>query len=45
MPSWADVLKEIQESKRVDALDDVRRKYLAKLSEKTGRNVIAYYSG
>jgi 5-methylthioribose kinase len=25
--------------------DSVRRKYLVKLSEKTGRNVIAYYSG
>jgi ClpP class serine protease len=45
MPSWNQVLEEIQRSKRVDALDDVRRKYLKKLSKATGRNTIAYYSG
>lgn len=45
MPSWNNILEEIQKSKRVDALDFVRRGYLRKLSEKTGRNVIAYYSG
>lgn len=45
MPSWTEVLREIQASKRVDALDDVRRKYLKKLNQLTGRNVIAYYSG
>lgn len=45
MPSWNQVLEEIKSSKRIDALDDVRRKYLKKLTRQTGRNVIAYYSG
>ncbi len=45
MPSWNQVLQELHDCKRVDALDFVRRKYLKKLSDKTGRNVIAYYSG
>lgn len=45
MPNWNDILEEIQRSKRVDALDYVRRGYLRKLGEITGRNVIAYYSG
>lgn len=45
MPNWNEVLTEIQGSNRTDALDYVRRKYLAKLAEKTDRNVIAYYSG
>lgn len=46
MPSWNEVYREIltiQDKKF--ALDLVRRKYLKKLSEKTGRNTIAYYSG
>lgn len=45
MPNWSEVLEEIQQSKRVDALDDVRRKYLRQLNGITGRNIIAYYSG
>ena len=45
MPNWSEVLKELQNCKRTDALDFVRRKYLAKLYKITGRNVIAYYSG
>ena len=45
MPNWNEVLIEIQECKRVDALDFVRRKYIRKLYEITGRNIIAYYSG
>ena len=50
MPNWIDVLKEIDalESQNKDiikSLDFVRRKYLKKVSEKTGRNTIAYYSG
>lgn len=48
MPNWKEVLGEIDEILRTgnnNALDIVRRKYLAKLHEKTGRNVIAYYSG
>lgn len=45
MPSWGEVLKEIIDSKRSDALDFVRRKYLSQLHAHTKRNVIAYYSG
>ena len=45
MQNWSEVLKELQNCKRTDALDFVRRKYLAKLYKITGRNVIAYYSG
>lgn len=45
MPSWNEVLTEIQNSDRKDALDAVRRKYISQLSENTGRNIIAYYSG
>ena len=47
MPNWNEVLKEIQTetSKAALALDTVRRSYLSKLFAKTGRNVIAYYSG
>lgn len=48
MPNWKDVLQEIiqaQNSKVLHPFDHVRRKYILKLHEKTGRNVIAYYSG
>ena len=45
MPSWNEVLLELQKSPRKDAIDYIRRKYLRKLFEHTGRNVIAYYSG
>lgn len=45
MGSWNEVLEEIKSYQRPDALDFVRRKYLKALSEKTGRNVVAYYSG
>lgn len=45
MPNWNAVLNEITDSKRVDALDFVRRKYLKQFADKTKRNVIAYYSG
>lgn len=43
MPSWTELLKEIKESG--STFDITRRRYIAKLSELTGRNVIAYYSG
>lgn len=43
MPSWGDVLKELQATPV--PIDVVRRKYLAQLHQKTKRNVIAYYSG
>lgn len=48
MPNWKEVLEEIQsEQNKGDQhpLDTVRRKYLAAINVKTGRNVIAYYSG
>lgn len=47
MPNWGDVLQEISaETERAqNAFDFIRRKYLGKLSEKTGRNCVAYYSG
>ena len=45
MPNWSEILKELSDCKRVDALDYVRRKYLKKSSDLTGRNTIAYYSG
>ena len=48
MPNWKEVLDEIQliaSKGNVNPLDEVRRKYLHKIYQKTGRNVIAYYSG
>lgn len=45
MPNWNAVLSEISRCPRNDALDYIRRKYLKQLSKKTGRNIIAYYSG
>lgn len=45
MPSWNEVLLELQQSDRKNALDVVRRKYLNELANQRGRNVIAYYSG
>jgi len=43
MPNWNDLLDEIRETG--STYDIIRRKYLRKLHELTGRNVIAYYSG
>lgn len=51
MPNWNEVLKQIQqyasgaEAAAKGAVDVVRREYLEKLHQHTGRNVIAYYSG
>lgn len=51
MPNWNDVLQEIAKKQEVcsheaqSAVNTVRREYLKKLHEKTGRDVIAYYSG
>lgn len=49
MPNWSEALNEINQLKvEINAQspsDIVRRKYLKGLYEKTGRNVIAYYSG
>ncbi len=48
MPTWSDILKEIRLS-AIDGgrqdIDGVRRKYLYRLHEHTGRNVILYASG
>ncbi len=48
MPNWNEVLKEIQDlaqAQTPNPLDIVRRKYIAAIYSKTGRNTIAYYSG
>lgn len=54
MPNWSEVLKEIEQRdnramaaarRRPSSSDKVRRRYLKKLHEYTGRNVISYYSG
>ncbi len=47
MPDWSEILKELQSRQiaGIQALDLVRREYLLKLHEHTGRNIIAYYSG
>ena len=52
MPTWGELLIELQPHKNSDgtdtpglSLDQLRGKYLKKLSEKTGRNIISYYSG
>lgn len=43
MGSWHDILNEIKE--RGSTHDIIRREYLKRLHELTGRNVIIYYSG
>lgn len=49
MPNWNEVIVEIQEEQKrnpnTNPLDTVRRKYLKKISEISGRNTITYYSG
>lgn len=45
MPSWNDVLQEINDFQNNAPIDIIRRKYLKALAKKTDRNVIAYYSG
>lgn len=43
MPNWKGLLDEVKAAGSV--FDTIRRKYLVKLHELTGRNVIVYYSG
>jgi ATP-dependent protease ClpP protease subunit len=43
MPNWNQILNEVTAAG--STYDVIRRRYLAKLHEKTGRNIIAYYSG
>ena len=52
MPSWGELLSELAPSQTDDGnsqpaltLDQLRSKYLKKLNELTGRNIICYYSG
>ncbi|MDR3187847.1 MAG: ATP-dependent Clp protease proteolytic subunit [Prevotellaceae bacterium] len=49
MPNWSEILVEIQQEQaqhpNANPLDTVRRKYLQKVTEISGRNAIAYYSG
>lgn len=47
MPSWGQILVELQTASKTDpnCIDTTRRKYLAQLTARTGRNTIAYYSG
>lgn len=45
VPSWNDVLLEIQKNAAVSPIDHLRRRCLSKLHKATGRNIIAYYSG
>lgn len=46
MPSWSDILNNLNQQKDfIPALDAFRRDYLKSVSDLTGRNVIAYYSG
>lgn len=45
MPNWNEVLTEIQNCERKNALDFVRRNHLKNFSEYRKRNTIAYYSG
>ena len=45
MPSWSEILETVNEAKdQVKCLTDLRHDYISQLAEKTGRNVIAYYS-
>jgi hypothetical protein len=44
MPNWSEVLTEIN-LENTSPLDRVRGRYLKKLHEETGRNIICYYSG
>ncbi|MDD3170909.1 MAG: serine protease [Bacilli bacterium] len=52
MPTWGELLKELTPTKDKDGndiqglnFDELRLKYIQLLSQNTGRNVIAYYSG
>ena len=52
MPSWEELMSEVQPHEEDNgvvvpglSVDELRCKYMTMLSKKTGRNVIAYYSG
>ena len=44
VPSWNDILDEVNRINSPSGMDMVRRKYLKSISDATGRNTIAYYS-
>lgn len=41
MPTWGELLNELSKMSPAK-FDDIRRKYLVKLHQKTGRNIILY---
>jgi len=43
MPDWNQILNELKEAASIH--DMIRRKYLSRLHDLTGRNIIIYYSG
>lgn len=46
MPNWSQILEIVDASSNPSrVLTEERRKYMAKIQEITGRNIIAYYSG
>lgn len=45
MADWSSIAKEIRDEEYHAPLDTVRKKYIKKLYELTGRNIICYYSG
>lgn len=45
MPNWNHVMGEVAVLAQKSPLDTVRSKYIKEMSQMTGRNVIAYYSG
>lgn len=47
MSNWNEIFKEVEETARSakNPHDSVRHRYLKEFSERTGRNVVAYYSG
>jgi ATP-dependent protease ClpP protease subunit len=51
MPNWGEILGKIQQTaadnqfRANNAISSVRHDYLKKLHQRTGRNIIAYYSG
>lgn len=46
MPSWSQILDDVQIFQdQVGRLNVLRQQYIEAISQNTGRNVIAYYSG
>ncbi|ATS05543.1 serine protease [Porphyromonas gingivalis] len=45
MPSWSEILNDIDIDRPIDVLNQKRSLFLSDINALTGRNVIAYYSG